>query len=87
MADLGEIADYIARDSPHYASTFIIEIRRAARSLRRFAFRSRAVPEVGRDDVRELLISNYRLIFQVTSDQVKILAVIHGARDLSERSE
>jgi plasmid stabilization system protein ParE len=39
--DLEEIAEYIAKDSPHYAAAFVLEARDAARSLTRVAERGR----------------------------------------------
>ena len=87
LTDLEEIADYISRESPRYASIFVSEARRAARSLARYSFRSRRIPEFGREDIRELLLGSYRLIFQIKKDHVRILTVIHGARDLSGWSD
>jgi mRNA-degrading endonuclease RelE of RelBE toxin-antitoxin system len=40
------------------------------------------VPEFGRDDVRELIKRGYRVIYQVSDDQVEILAVAEGHRQL-----
>lgn len=46
----------------------------------------RVVPEVGREDVRELLVGNYRVIYRVEERVVNILTVRQGRRllDLSE---
>lgn len=81
--DLEEVADYIARDSRYYAATFVADVRDAARSLAALANRGRVVPELGEQSIREIFISHYRLIYQVTPDSVSILAFIHGARDLA----
>ncbi|MBK5258092.1 MAG: type II toxin-antitoxin system RelE/ParE family toxin [Thermoanaerobaculia bacterium] len=81
---LEDAATYIAKDSPRYAATLIGEAREAARSLRQFANRGRHVPEWNDPSLRELLVSRYRLIYRVRSDQVEILAFIHQARDLTE---
>jgi len=83
--DLEEVADYIARDSRHYAAAFVAEARDAARSLALFARRGRVVPELGDDSLREIFVSRYRLIYRVEPDAVSILAFIHGARDLGAR--
>jgi len=81
--DLEEVTDYIARDSRYYAAAFVVDVRDAARSLAAFANRGRVVPELGDQSIREIFISRYRLIYQVTPDAVNILAFIHGARDLT----
>ena len=81
--DLEEAAAFINRDSRFYAAALVREARAAARALPTFAERGRVVPESGAPDIRELFISNYRLIYQVTVDHVFILAFVHGARDLA----
>ena len=81
-SDLEEAADYIARDSPNYAAAMVREVREAARSLSRLAERGRMVPEFREPAIRQLLVGNYRLIYQVSKDTVDILALVHGARDL-----
>lgn len=80
--DLEEVGEYITRDSPHYAAAFIREVRDAARSLAYLAERGRTVPEFNDPTIRELFVSSYRLIYQVTEQAVFILGFIHGARDL-----
>jgi toxin ParE1/3/4 len=81
--DLEEVADYIAKDSPHYAGAFIREVRDAARSLAYLAERGRIVPEFNDPLIRELIVKSYRLIYKVTEQTTYILGFIHGARDLS----
>ena len=81
-SDLQEAADYIAKDSPHYAGAFVREARDAARSLVYLAERGRIVPEFNNPSIRELLVSSYRMIYQVTEEVVYVIGLIHGARDL-----
>ncbi len=81
--DIEEVADYIAKDSQHYAGAFIREVRDAARSLAHLAERGRTVPEFNDPLIRELIVKSYRLIYKVTSRTTYILGFIHGARDLS----
>ena len=43
----------------------------------------RRVPEAEeREDVRELIFQSYRVIYLVEAEQVHILTVIHGSRDV-----
>ncbi|MGH9366991.1 MAG: type II toxin-antitoxin system RelE/ParE family toxin [Thermoanaerobaculia bacterium] len=81
-ADLETAAEFIARDSPSYASVFVEETIDASRSLRRLAERGRVVPEFDVPDLRELLVQNYRMIYRVEPNRVTIVALIHGRRDL-----
>ena len=78
--NLEAAAEYIAKDSPRYASVLIREARDAARSLREFANRGRLVPEWHDPYVRELFVSSYRLIYRVREERVEIIAFIHQAR-------
>ncbi|MCX5894377.1 MAG: type II toxin-antitoxin system RelE/ParE family toxin [Proteobacteria bacterium] len=80
--DLEAAADYISKDSPRYAASFVQEVRDAARSLNTLAFRGRIVPEFNDTNIRELFLKSYRLIYQITAQQIYVLGLIHGARDL-----
>jgi plasmid stabilization system protein ParE len=80
--DLEEVADYIAKDSSHYAAALVREARDAARTLAHLAERGRVVPEFNDPSIRELFVRNYRLIYQVTEQTIYVVGFIHGARDL-----
>ncbi|MCF6210058.1 MAG: type II toxin-antitoxin system RelE/ParE family toxin [Gammaproteobacteria bacterium] len=45
----------------------------------------RVVPELGNADIRERFLYSYRLIYEMSSGVISILAVIHGKRLLKER--
>jgi plasmid stabilization system protein ParE len=57
--DLEEEADYIAKDSPHYAVVFVREARDAAGSLAYLAERGRIVPELNNPSIRELFVRRF----------------------------
>jgi toxin ParE1/3/4 len=78
--DLEAAAEYIARDSEAYAAVFVEEMKTAATSLSGMAERGQMVPEIGDPAIRELLVRPYRLVYQVGDRDVRILAIIHGAR-------
>ena len=80
--DLEETAEYIAKDSIHYAAAIVRQGRDAARSLTRLSERGRIVPEFNDPAIRELIVGNYRLIYQLTDQAIYIVGFIHGARDL-----
>jgi len=81
-ADLEEVADYIGKDSPHYAAAFVRETRDVARALGSLGERGRVVPEFNESSIRELFVRNYRLIYRIRGESVYIIGFIHGARDL-----
>jgi plasmid stabilization system protein ParE len=61
----------------------VIQALDAASSLDAFSERGRVVPEFNLPRVRQLLVQRYRLLYEVTPDEVQILAFVHGARDLT----
>ncbi len=81
-SDLDDIAEYISRDSMYYASSFVQEILDAGNSLKVFPKRGRIVPEINDENIRELFIKEYRLIYQIEKEEVNILGIVHGRRDL-----
>ena len=78
--DLVAVAEYIRRDSEGYAATFVQEVEEAAASLATFAKRGQVVPEFRDDTIRELLVKPYRLVYQISGNNVFVLTLVHGAR-------
>lgn len=44
----------------------------------------RIVPEVGRPDVREVLLRTYRIVYRVVDDGIVVLTLFEGHRLLGE---
>ena len=80
--DLDSIADYIAADSPTYAGTVLKNIVNQTRILARFPQAGRMVPEYDDENMRELIVYDYRIIYRLEQDEALIVAVIHGKRVL-----
>jgi plasmid stabilization system protein ParE len=70
-------------DSPEGACAVLEQTLAAATSLVTLATRGRIVPEIGDPIIREVFVFNYRLIFEVTPSEVRILTFVHGARDFA----
>jgi toxin ParE1/3/4 len=84
--DLRAIHAFIARDSRVYARRTVDRLRKAVGRLSRFPGSDAAIHEKGFPDLREILVGNYRVIYRLNNDRVKILAVIHGARRLRDEA-
>jgi len=83
-ADLDDIYDYIARDVPYYAELFVDTLIEATDKLEDHPRMGRKVPEADyREDVRELIVQGYRIIYRLQTGQLQILTVIHGSRNLA----
>lgn len=78
--DLDAAAAYIAQDSPHYASLFVLQIINAVERLDRFPQSGRIVPESDNREIREILHGNYRIVYRLKYEIVEILTVYHGSR-------
>jgi toxin ParE1/3/4 len=80
--DLEAIADYIATDSPTYAGIVVKKVVHQTKLLSRFPRSGRKVPEFDNENIRELLVYSYRVIYRLEEREVVIAAVIHGKRML-----
>jgi addiction module RelE/StbE family toxin len=83
VTDLDAAAEFISKDSPAYAATFVLRLLEAARSLGDLAERGRLVPEFKDETIREIFVQSYRLVYQVEEKRVSVLALIHGRRDFA----
>jgi len=82
ISDIVSIAEYIETNSEYYASAFTTEIFEKAETLENFPRRGRIVPGFLIENLREIFIGDYRLIYKVDSSLISIIAIIHGSRDL-----
>lgn len=80
VSDLDNIHSYIARDAEVYADSVLTEIFDAVDRLAHFPVSGRVVPEVNDENTREIIVGNYRVIYDTSGDAVRILSVLHGAR-------
>jgi len=75
VSDLEAIGDFIATDNPLAAERWVRVLMAAAEgALRPMA--GRRVPELGRDDIREVLKRTYRVVYRVRGDRVEVLTII-----------
>lgn len=79
--DLKQIFKYIAKDSKFYANKVTDEIIEKSEMLDKFPEMGRIVPEIEDSNVRELIVYSYRLIYEISSKGIEILALIHGKQD------
>jgi plasmid stabilization system protein ParE len=81
-SDLQDIEDFIARDSVLHALTFVDRVVKSTETLLKTPQIGRIVPEFNRPDLRELIFRDYRIVYLMQNDEVFILRVVHGSRDL-----
>jgi addiction module RelE/StbE family toxin len=79
-----EIAQYIAQDNPVAAKNWVDTIFAKVDQLKSFSESGRVVPETGNQTIRELIYSNYRIIYRIEQNRLSILTVRHGKQILPE---
>ena len=82
LEDLRSIYDYIARDSKVYADKYVDKLIARVDQLEANPKSGRVVPEIKKDEIRELIEGNYRLVYRYLGDTLTILRVHHAARQL-----
>ncbi len=80
--DLRQIYDHIALDSKYYARKVIETIVDKESLISHSPRIGRIVPEIEDENIREIFVYSYRLIYEIAPEGVEVLAVIHGRREL-----
>jgi toxin ParE1/3/4 len=80
-ADLLEIGDWIARDSPRRAASFVDELWEDCIALRENPGRYQVVSRYREFGIRRRVHGAYLIFYRVDGDRVSILRIVHGARD------
>jgi toxin ParE1/3/4 len=80
LGSVDEIAEFIAKDNPNRATSFVLELKDAVTQLQVHPGMGRAGRVPG---TRELVLhKNYIAIYRVRGDDVEILRLHHVARKL-----
>jgi addiction module RelE/StbE family toxin len=80
LLDLESIRDYIARDSPPYAELVVRRLVAAVERLETFPQSGRIVPERNAEDIREIIVRPYRIVYRVRPGLVEIVTVFSASR-------
>jgi addiction module RelE/StbE family toxin len=79
VTDLQAIREFIIRDSPRYGRLVAERLFTATERLETFPLSGRIVPELGRDDVREIIVGEYRLVYKVSAGALIILTIFRSS--------
>jgi len=81
--DLEEIADYISRDNPFRAISFLYELESHCQKITEmpgvYPLREDLAPEI-----RMAVHKNYLILFSLLEDIVRIERIVHGARKITD---
>jgi toxin ParE1/3/4 len=79
--DLKSIYDFIARDSKHYANRVVQDIHDKTGVLQDFPQLGKIVAEIGEDNLREISLYSYRILYETMPDAIYIHGVTHMRRN------
>jgi toxin ParE1/3/4 len=77
-----EIALYIADERPYAAGQWVEEIFAVVERLEPFPRSGRIVPEADRQDLREVVHGDFRIIYRVEEHQLSVLTIRHARQQL-----
>lgn len=80
VSDLQGIRECIERDSPRYGRLVVERLIEAVSRLEGFPRSGRTVEELDRDDIREIVVGEYGLVYRVQPDAVTMLTVFRSSR-------
>ena len=84
LGDLVAIGDYIAADNQAAAAKWIARLRERIERAHETPRAGRIVPELEREEVREVFLRTYRLVYRVESTGITVLTVFEGHRLLDD---
>jgi addiction module RelE/StbE family toxin len=80
LEDIEEARQYIARDRPAAAESFVDRIFEAADRLIEHPLSGRIVPEFQHPALREVILGSYRIIYFAHPEMIRVSTVFHTAR-------
>lgn len=69
---------YIGRDKPGAARKWVEYLRKGVERVRDQPNWGRIVPEWNREDIREVLLRGYRIVYLVKDTEIEVLTVVEG---------
>lgn len=82
--DLIEIASYVAEDNPDAAISWTDRLRERARQAAAMPRAGRLVPAARSENVREVFLQSYRVVYRIEPKQIVVLTVFEGHQSLED---
>lgn len=82
LSKLLEIEEYISIDNINRAEKFIDFLIEKVESIKDYPKRGRIIPELNIDNIREIIVKNYRIIYKIDKNIITILTVFEGHKTL-----
>ena len=81
-----DIASYIALDKPSVAVQWAEKIFNSVERLSEFPNSGRIVPEINKNEIREIVNGNYRVIYKVKEKEILVL-IVKSYRQILKENE
>lgn len=81
--DLEEIGDFIARDNPRRAVSFVHELRQRCQAIADMPFAA-PLREYFGEGVRIVPFGRYLIFYTVQQDKIRIERILHGSREIDQ---
>jgi plasmid stabilization system protein ParE len=81
---LKEIAEYISKKDITASQKMVARIFTKVETLSEFPKRGRKVPEIKREEIREVFLGEYRIIYRVETNEVIVLTIRNFKQLLSD---
>jgi len=82
-SDLRAIHDFIASDSKYYAKKVVKDVIERTNILEEYPRLGRKAPEINDENIREISVYSYRVLYEIKLEKVYIIGIIHGRRDFT----
>lgn len=80
LRDLQELGRYLSSKNPTAARHLLTRLRERVAALVEFPMMGRIVPELMREELREILEKNYRIVYLVSDEFIDIVTVFEAHR-------
>ena len=80
VEDLRSIRHFIERDSARYGRLVAERLFEATAQIEQFPRSGRVIPEINREEYRELIVGEYRIVYRIDQDAAVLLTVFRSSR-------
>jgi toxin ParE1/3/4 len=84
LRDFEQIGDWIAKDNPPRATSFVEELRLSCVEILNFPEKYQFWPRHEGAGLRRKVHGNYAIFYRVRHGQLEIIHILHGARNLKD---
>ena len=81
LNDLISIGEWIAKENPDRAASYVLELEAACKRLTDFPLAGEKIGRYQKENLRHKVYEDYLVLYTIRTDTVYIARVIHAAQD------